>query len=258
MCENCLFIVCEEVGCFNVGECWLQGYVIMMIMGEICICGCIFCNVVIGKFNVLDVFELGCVVYVVQKLGLNYVVIILVDRDDLDDGGVEYFVQIICVICYCLFLLIIEVLMFDFLKLKFGVLEIVVEVWLDVFNYNLEIVLYFYLIVWFGVCYFYLLWLLQKVKELDLVMFIKLGIMVGLGEDCGLVLQVMDDMCVVDIDFMMIGQYLQLMLKYYWVDRFVILEEFVGYEKLVYGKGFLMVLVMLLIWLFYYVGDDFV
>lgn len=65
-------------------------------------------------------------------------------------------------------------------------------------------------------------------------------------------------MWVVDIDFLMIGQYLQLILKYYVVDCFVMLDEFVQYEKVVYGKGFLMVLVMLLMWLLYYVGDDFV
>lgn len=146
---------------------------------------CLFCNIVIGKlFEVLDVFELGCVVDVVQKLGLNYVVIILVDCDDIEDGGVEYFVQIICVICYRFLKIIIEILMLDFFKCDLFVFEIVVEVKLDVFNYNFEIVLGFYFEVWVGVWYFYLLCLLQWVKEFDFFMFIKLGIMVGFGEDC--------------------------------------------------------------------------
>lgn len=60
MCEYNFVMVCEEVVCLNVGECWFQGYVIMMIMGEVCICVCIFCNIVIGKlFEDLDLFESG-------------------------------------------------------------------------------------------------------------------------------------------------------------------------------------------------------
>ncbi|MFI0395117.1 lipoyl synthase [Paracoccus jiaweipingae] len=255
--NNRLSTVCEEAGCPNVGECWSQGHATMMIMGEVCTRGCSFCNVITGKPDALDVFEPGRVAHAVQKLGLRHVVITSVDRDDLDDGGAEHFAQTIRAIRHRSPDSTIEILTPDFLKASPGALETVVEARPDVFNHNLETVPGLYPTVRPGARYFHSLRLLQKVKELDPAMFTKSGIMVGLGEDRQGVLQVMDDMRAADVDFITIGQYLQPTPKHHRVDRFVPPEEFAGYEKSAYGKGFLMVSATPLTRSSYHAGDDF-
>jgi len=127
----------------------------------------------------------------------------------------------------------------------------------DVFNHNLETVPRLYTSVRPGARYFHSLQLLAKVKEIDPSAFTKSGIMVGLGEERGEVLQVMDDLRSADVDFLTIGQYLQPTRKHIAVDRFVTPEEFEGYEKMAYGKGFLMVSATPLTRSSYHAGDDF-
>ncbi len=255
--NNRLSTVCEEAGCPNVGECWSAGHATMMIMGEICTRGCSFCNVTTGKPNALDVFEPGRVAHAVATLGLKHVVITSVDRDDLDDGGAEHFAQTIRAIRHRAPGSTIEVLTPDFLKARPDALETVVEARPDVFNHNLETVPGLYPTVRPGARYFASLRLLQRVKELDPGMFTKSGIMVGLGEDRQGVLQVMDDMRAADVDFITIGQYLQPTPKHHRVDRFVTPEEFSGYEKAAWGKGFLMVSATPLTRSSYHAGEDF-
>ncbi|WP_415393059.1 lipoyl synthase [Paracoccus sp. SJTW-4] len=255
--NNRLSTVCEEAGCPNVGECWSAGHATMMIMGEICTRGCSFCNVTTGKPNALDVFEPGRVAHAVATLGLKHVVITSVDRDDLDDGGAEHFAQTIRAIRHRAPGSTIEVLTPDFLKARPDALETVVEARPDVFNHNLETVPGLYPTVRPGARYFASLRLLQRVKELNPGMFTKSGIMVGLGEDRQGVLQVMDDMRAADVDFITIGQYLQPTPKHHRVDRFVTPEEFSGYEKAAWGKGFLMVSATPLTRSSYHAGEDF-
>lgn len=256
--ENKLVTVCEEAGCPNVGECWSQGHATMMIMGEVCTRACTFCNIATGKPpEALDAFEPGRVAVAVEKLGLNHVVITSVDRDDIDDGGAEHFAQTIRAIRRKAPGTTIEILTPDFIRSKPGSLEIVVEAKPDVFNHNLETVPGLYPEVRPGARYFHSLRLLQRVKELDPTMFTKSGIMVGLGEDKQAVHQVMDDMRAAEIDFLTIGQYLQPTPKHHRVDRFVTPEEFAGYEKAAYGKGFLMVSATPLTRSSYHAGDDF-
>ena len=151
----------------------------------------------------------------------------------------------------------IEILTPDFLKCDPSVLEKVVEARPDVFNHNLETVPGLYPEVRPGARYFHSLRLLQRVKELDPMMFTKSGIMVGLGETRQAVLQVMDDMRAADIDFLTIGQYLQPTPKHHAVDRFVHPDEFASYEKAAFGKGFLMVSATPLTRSSYHAGDDF-
>ncbi|KIT17353.1 lipoyl synthase [Jannaschia aquimarina] len=256
--ENRLTTVCEEAGCPNVGECWSQGHATMMIMGEVCTRACTFCNIATGKPpEPLDVFEPGRVADAVQKLGLNHVVITSVDRDDVEDGGAEHFAQTIRAIRHRAPDTTIEILTPDFIKADPDVLRVVVEAKPDVFNHNLETVPGLYPEVRPGARYFHSLRLLQRVKEMDPSIFTKSGIMVGLGEDRQAVLQVMDDMRAADIDFLTIGQYLQPTPKHHRVDRFVTPEEFAGYEKAAWGKGFLMVSATPLTRSSYHAGDDF-
>ncbi|MEM6388346.1 MAG: lipoyl synthase [Pseudomonadota bacterium] len=256
--DNRLTTVCEEAACPNVGECWSQGHATMMIMGEVCTRGCTFCNISTGKPpEPLDAFEPGRVALAVQKLGLNHVVITSVDRDDVSDGGAEHFAQTIRAIRHRSPGTTIEILTPDFLRCDPSVLELVVEAKPDVFNHNLETVPSLYTTVRPGARYFHSLRLLQRVKEMDPTIFTKSGIMVGLGETRVEVLQVMDDMRAADIDFLTIGQYLQPTPKHHRVDRFVTPDEFSGYEKSAYGKGFSMVSATPLTRSSYHAGDDF-
>lgn len=252
-----LSTVCEEAGCPNVGECWSHRHATMMIMGEICTRGCSFCNVATGKPQALDAFEPGRVAHAVAELGLRHVVVTSVDRDDLEDGGAEHFAQTIRAIRHRAPATTIEVLVPDFLKCGPSALETVVAARPDVFNHNLETVPGLYPEVRPGARYFHSLRLLQRAKELDPAIFTKSGIMVGLGEDRQGVLQVMDDMRAADVDFLTIGQYLQPTPKHHRIDRFVTPEEFAGYEKAAYGKGFLMVSATPLTRSSYLAGEDF-
>jgi len=185
------------------------------------------------------------------------VVITSVDRDDLGDGGAEHFAQTIRAIRRRCPETTIEVLTPDFLRCPPAALEAVVEARPDVFNHNLETVPGLYPEVRPGARYFHSLRLLQRVKELDPAMFTKSGIMVGLGEEKGQVWQVMDDLRSAEVDFLTVGQYLQPTRKHHAVARFVPPEEFQGFEKTAYAKGFLMVSASPLTRSSYHAGDDF-
>jgi lipoate synthase len=254
--ENNLVTVCEEAGCPNIGECWQKKHATFMIMGEICTRACAFCNVSTGKPNALDPAEPENVARAVREMGLSHVVITSVDRDDLDDGGAQHFVEVIEAIRRSSPATTIEILTPDFLR-KPGALEKVVAARPDVFNHNLETVASNYLTVRPGARYFHSIRLLQRVKELDPTIFTKSGIMVGLGEERNEVLQLMDDLRTADVDFLTIGQYLQPTRKHHEVVRFVTPEEFKSYETSAYAKGFLMVSASPLTRSSHHAGDDF-
>ncbi|PZW45599.1 lipoic acid synthetase [Humitalea rosea] len=238
--ENRLVTVCEEAACPNIGECWSQRHATMMIMGETCTRACAFCNVATGMPNPLDTDEPRRVGDAVAKLGLRHVVITSVDRDDLKDGGALHFAQTIAAIRNATPETTIEILTPDFLR-KDGALEVVVAARPDVFNHNLETVPRLYPTIRPGARYFHSLRLLDQVKELDPTIFTKSGIMVGLGEQRGEVLQVMDDLRSAEVDFLTIGQYLQPTVKHAAVDRFVPPAEFDDYAAMARAKGFLLV-----------------
>ena len=254
--DHNLVTVCEEAGCPNIGECWEKKHATFMIMGEICTRACAFCNVTTGMPNALDQGEPERVGDAVAMMGLTHSVITSVDRDDLADGGAEHFAQVIRAIRKAAPDTTIEVLTPDFLR-KDGALEIVVDARPDVFNHNLETVPHLYGRIRPGARYFHSLRLLQRVKELDAGIFTKSGVMVGLGEQRGDILQVMDDMRTADIDFMTIGQYLQPTAKHAAIDRFWTPEEFKGLETSAYAKGFLMVSASPLTRSSHHAGDDF-
>lgn len=238
--EHGLTTVCEEAACPNIGECWSRKHATMMIMGGVCTRACTFCNVATGKPNALNPFEPYSVAAAVAKLNLKHVVITSVDRDDLADGGAEHFARVIQATRKEAPETTIEILTPDF-RHKKGALEVIVEAQADVFNHNLETVPKLYQSVRPGARYYHSLRLLDRVKELSPLTFTKSGLMVGLGESREEVLQVMDDMRSANIDFLTIGQYLQPTARHHPVDRFVPPDEFAYYEKMAYGKGFLLV-----------------
>jgi lipoyl synthase len=254
--ENGLVTVCQEAGCPNIGECWEQKHATFMIMGDTCTRACAFCNVKTGMPQPLDIKEPENVAVAVEKLGLNHVVITSVDRDDLDDGGAQHFVETIQAIRARSPKTTIEILTPDFLR-KPGAIETVARARPDVFNHNLETVPSKYLKVRPGARYFQSLRLLQLVKEVDPTIFTKSGIMVGLGEERNEILQLMDDLRAADVDFMTIGQYLAPTKKHHPILRFVPPDEFKSFETIAYAKGFLMVSSTPLTRSSHHAGEDF-
>ncbi|MEE2524939.1 lipoyl synthase [Hyphobacterium sp. HN65] len=254
--DNNLVTVCEEAGCPNIGECWTQKHATFMILGDTCTRACAFCNVKTGLPAPVDHDEAARIADAVVKMGLEHVVITSVDRDDLDDGGAQHFVDVINAIRSASPATTIEILTPDFLR-KDGAAEAVIDARPDVFNHNLETVPRLYLSIRPGARYFHSLRLLERVKERDPSQFTKSGLMVGLGESKEEVMQVMDDMRSAGIDFLTIGQYLQPTRKHAAVARFVEPEEFKAYETIARAKGFLMVSATPLTRSSYHAGDDF-
>ena len=249
--------VCEEAACPNIGECWKQKHATVMILGRVCTRACSFCNVATGRPELVDPNEPARVGEAIAALGLAHVVVTSVDRDDLDDGGAQQFALTIAAIRAAAPATTIEVLTPDFLR-KEGALETVVAARPDVFNHNLETVPRLYAEVRPGARYFHSMRLLDQVKRLDPALFTKSGIMVGLGEDRGEILQVMDDLRAADVDFLTIGQYLQPTPKHHPISRFVTPQEFAGYHNSAIGKGFLLVSASPLTRSSYHAGADFV
>ena len=248
--------VCEEAACPNIGECWKEKHATMMILGAVCTRACTFCNVATGRPDLVDPHEPRRVGDAVAALGLAHIVVTSVDRDDLEDGGAGHFARTISAIRGAAPKTTIEVLVPDFLR-KEGAIEAVIAARPDVLNHNLETVPRLYAEVRPGARYFHSLRLLDQAKRLDPAVFTKSGIMVGLGEEKGEVLQVMDDLRAAAVDFLTIGQYLQPTPKHHAIDRFVTPEEFDGYRRQALGKGFLMVSASPLTRSSYHAGDDF-
>ena len=251
-----LHTVCEEASCPNIGECWEQKHATVMILGSVCTRACSFCNIETGKPDVVNPHEPKNVAEVAQATGLKHIVITSVDRDDLEDGGANQFVECIREIRKSAPTTTIEILTPDFLR-KDGAMEKVVAAKPDVFNHNIETVPGLYNTIRPGARYFHSLHLLKKVKEIDPSIFTKSGLMVGLGEKKEEILQVMDDLRSADVDFITIGQYLRPTVRHAPVDRYVTPEEFEYYKKMAYSKGFLMVSSSPLTRSSYHAGDDF-
>ena len=254
--ERGLVTVCEEAGCPNIGECWEQKHATFMILGETCTRACAFCNVRTGLPDPVDGEEPAKIADAVVQMGLEHVVITSVDRDDLDDGGAQHFVDVISAIRAASPKTTIEILTPDFLR-KPGATETVIDARPDVFNHNLETVPRLYLSIRPGARYYHSLRLLETVKERDPSQFTKSGLMVGLGETMEEVMQVMDDMRSAGIDFLTIGQYLQPTRKHAAIDRYVHPDEFKRYETIARAKGFLMVSATPLTRSSYHAGEDF-
>ena len=252
-----LTTVCEEAGCPNIGECWQQRHATFMIMGEVCTRACAFCNVATGKPEALDKLEPLRVGVAVKQMGLKHVVVTSVDRDDLEDSGAEHFVKTIQAIRMKSPETTVEILPGDF-RGNQSDWDMVINARPDVFNHNLETVPRLYPSIRPGARYFRSLRLLERVKEVDPLMFTKSGLMVGLGEERDEVAQVMDDMRAAGIDFITIGQYLQPTPKHAPVMKWWTPEEFEGLTKLAKNKGFLMVSATPLTRSSHHAGDDFV
>ena len=238
--KNNLNTVCQEANCPNITECWSKRHATFMIMGDTCTRACGFCDVKTGKPKSLDPLEPIKIAKATKELNLKHVVITSVNRDDLSDGGAEYFLKVINETRKLNENTTIEVLTPDFLR-KGDAYKKVVGANPDVFNHNIETVPSLYLKVRPGSRYFASLELLKSAKKISNKIFTKSGIMLGLGEKEDEVLQVMDDLISAEVDFLTIGQYLQPSVKHYPLQRYVHPEEFKELKAVAQSKGFLIV-----------------
>ncbi len=221
-----LHTVCEEASCPNLGECFGGGTATFMIMGDICTRRCPFCDVGHGRPNPLDEDEPRNLALAIADMGLKYVVITSVDRDDLRDGGAQHFANCITESRVLSPKLEIEVLVPDFRGRMDIALDILEQTPPDVFNHNLETVPRLYKKSRPGSDYQWSLDLLKNYKARCPDVPTKSGLMLGLGETNEEVVEVMHDMRAHNIDHITLGQYLQPSRDHLGVDRFVSPEEF--------------------------------
>lgn len=236
--EHKLHTVCEEASCPNIGECFNKGTATFMIMGDICTRRCPFCDVGHGRPNPLDPNEPKELARSVQILGLKYVVITSVDRDDLRDGGASHFAECIKEIRAVNPNTKIEILVPDFRGRLDKALEILAQTPPDVLNHNLETSPRLYKQIRPGSDYQHSLNLLKKFKEMCPDVPTKSGIMVGLGETNEEVMQTMQDMRDHNIDMLTLGQYLQPSKHHAPVLRYMHPDEFKQMESFAYDIGF--------------------
>lgn len=224
--ENRLHTVCEEANCPNIGECFRNGTATFMIMGDICTRRCPFCDVGHGRPNPLDAQEPANLAKTIQAMGLKYVVITSVDRDDLRDGGAGHFIACIQETRRLNRGITIDILTPDFRGRVDTALEILQQAPPDVFNHNLETIPRLYRQVRPGADYGNSLDLLQRFKQRNPHVPTKSGLMLGLGETIEEIEAVMRDMRARQIDMLTLGQYLQPSAHHLPVHRYVTPAEF--------------------------------
>ncbi|QKI89679.1 lipoyl synthase [Thiomicrorhabdus xiamenensis] len=236
--EQGLHSVCEEASCPNLGECFGHGTATFMIMGDICTRKCPFCDVTHGRPKPLNQEEPAHLARTVKAMGLNYIVITSVDRDDLRDGGAQHFVDCVHELREQSPNTKIETLVPDFRGRLSVALETLSKQPPDVLNHNLETIPRLYEEARPGADYQSSLDLLKRFKEMHPEVKTKSGLMVGLGESMEELLQVMRDLRANNVEMLTVGQYLQpssyhLAVKKYWTP-----QEFKQVEEAGYEMGF--------------------
>jgi lipoyl synthase len=236
--ENRLYTVCEEASCPNLNECFSHGTATFMIMGDKCTRRCAFCDVGHGRPDPLDPNEPINLAKTVQQMGLRYVVITSVDRDDLRDGGAGHFTACLQALRQACPSLKIEVLVPDFRGRMDVALEAMAPALPDVFNHNIETVPRLYKPARPGSDYQWSLTLLQQFKKRFPGIPTKSGFMMGLGETMEEVESLMQDLRAHEVDMLTIGQYLAPSRHHFPVARYVTPEEFNNLAELAKKMGF--------------------
>ena len=235
--EHNLHTVCEEARCPNVAECWGQGTATFMILGEICTRACGFCAVTTGLPTTLDLTEPTRVAAAVKAMGLRHAVITSVNRDELPDGGATIFARTIEAVRRDNPDTTIEVLIPDFKGSK-PALETVLAARPEILNHNMETVPRLYKRVRPGANYAQSIELLARAKTLAPKIVNKTGIMVGLGEDFGEIVDVMKELVEARVEVFTIGQYLQPTKEHLPVERFYHPDEFRELKRVGEATGF--------------------
>ncbi|AUX40681.1 lipoyl synthase [Sorangium cellulosum] len=249
-----LHTVCEEARCPNVGECWREGTATVMLLGDVCTRGCRFCAVTTGDpRGAVDVREPEHVARAIARLSLQYVVMTMVNRDDLLDGGAEHVARTVRRLHALRPDLLIETLVGDFQGHMSGV-DVVVDAGPDVFAHNVEVVRRITRAIRdVRSSYDQSLAVLRRAKERQRRLaaeaaesgapaprrLTKSSIMVGIGETDDEVLEALRDLRDAGVDIVTIGQYLRPSPKHAPVQRFVVPETFAAFERAALEMGFL-------------------
>ena len=240
-----LTTICEEARCPNIAECWGRGTATFQILGDTCTRACRYCYVHSGKPDAPpDPLEPLRLAQAASQMGLRHVVVTSVDRDDIADRGAGHYAATIRALKSKLPAASVEVLTPDFLGVEEDALRIVLAERPEVFNHNIETVRRLHRRMRGAkASYDKALWLLQRAKELaDYPVLTKSGIIVGLGETNGEVVETMRDLRAHGVDVVTIGQYLQPSSRHATIDRWVHPDEFRWFreqgEELGFGSVF--------------------
>lgn len=227
-----LHTVCEEARCPNVGECWTEGTATVMLLGDVCTRGCRFCAVTSGDpRGAVDVREPEHVARAIASMGLQYVVMTMVDRDDLLDGGASHVARTVTRLRELRPDILIETLLGDF-NGHYDYVDITVDAKPDVWAHNIEVVKRLQRKIRDVRCsYEQSLGVLKHVKDYDSTRITKSSIMVGIGETDEEVLETMADLRAAGVDLVTLGQYLRPTPKHAPVDRFVTPEAFARFAE---------------------------
>lgn len=237
--EHKLHSVCEEASCPNLSECFSHGTATFMIMGDKCTRRCAFCDVAHGRPDPLDLDEPINLATALGKMGLKYIVITSVDRDDLRDGGAEHFAKCIAAVRVHCPQTKIEILVPDFRGRMDVALDKLAISLPDVFNHNVETVERLYKAIRPGSDYAWSLALIQKFRQLFPNIPTKSGLMLGLGETTDEIKQVLVDLRQHNCDMLTLGQYLQPSQYHAPVDRYVHPDEFAHLAEFAENLGFI-------------------
>lgn len=238
--EHRLATVCEEAKCPNMSECWSSGTATIMLMGDVCTRACRFCSVNTGNpKGWLDLDEPDNTARSVQLMGLKYVVLTSVNRDDLADGGAGHYADCVRRVKEVNPETAVEALTPDFLGVLADV-ETVVDSGIEVFAQNVETVRRLtHPVRDPRASYEQTLAVLAHAKQYRPDVLTKTSLMLGLGETDAEVIEAMDDLRAAGVDILTFGQYLQPTSHHYPIDRWVTPQEFEQYRQLGLEKGFL-------------------
>jgi lipoic acid synthetase len=232
-----LHTVCESAACPNVGECWNHRTATFMILGNVCTRRCGFCAVEKGAPLPVDYDEPRRVADAVEAMGLKFAVVTSVNRDDRRDGGAELFALVIRAIRRRVPGCGVEVLTPDF-QGSHAAVETVLEAAPDVFNHNTETVPRLYRQVRLGARYERSLDVLAHAARTAPGIPVKSGLMLGLGETMGEVLQVLSDLRAQGVRILTLGQYLRPSPQHLPIVRYVPPEEFDELRRAACEMGF--------------------
>lgn len=238
-----LFTVCEEAKCPNIGQCWNTNTATFMVLGEVCTRGCRFCNVKTGNPNGwLDEAEPRQVAESAALMKLKYVVITMVDRDDLDDGGAEHVAKVIREVRKLNPGIVIELLAGDFRGSKTAI-DVIIAEKPEVYAHNIETVERLSPRVRDARAnYRQSLAALSYIREAaNYRVFTKSAIMLGLGEDEDEVRKSLLDLRNVGVEFINIGQYMRPTNKHLAIKRFAHPDEFARLKDYAESIGFIAV-----------------
>ncbi|MBU0686266.1 MAG: lipoyl synthase [Candidatus Margulisbacteria bacterium] len=238
--DTLLCTVCQSALCPNIGECFSKNTLTFMILGNVCSRNCTFCAVSSGRPLTLDRKEPQNIAKAAKKLGLKYVVITSVTRDDLPDGGAGHFSACIAEIRKQLPEAKVEVLIPD-LQGNTKDLKTILDAKPDVLNHNVETISRLYRAVRPQADFKRSLKLLKAAKELKKDIYTKSGFMVGLGEEECEVIELLSYLRWAEVDIVTLGQYLPPSKSHLPVREYVNPEIFSQYKAKAEKMGFLQV-----------------